>query len=320
MIRAAISYFLASALAITVLGQLLRDRTPLLQLVMFVPVSPIALAALAWDVVLLGRALPVRWLLSLAALGCGVLAFYWQWQPALAPEADSNAEAIRVVQWNTQWGGANRETFEHVLDGIDEQHPDIACLSEAPRMRVLERGWATRHPGWFIAAAGNSSNHVYAYNLVLLSRYPVRMQEEWVLWSGHAALFEVSLPTRILRVLMVDLQSPPLAPRSPSIRQVAQLVAAKAQSAAPIDLVLGDFNTPARFLGFDALAAAGGGYRLASRWSGHWRGTWPASMKLPFFDIDHVWVSQRYRIQSSQFFIGYSDHRGQSVQLAAVKP
>lgn len=172
---------------------------------------------------------------------------------------------------------------------------------------------AEQHPGWSIAAAANSSNpdQGYVYSLTVLSRFPVHKQDEWTLPNGHATLFEVELAARTLRVLMVDLHSSPFAPRSPSIREVAQLVEAHGH----IDLVLGDFNTPARFLGFDALAAAGGGYQLAGRWSGHWRGTWPASMRLPFFDIDHIWVSKRHSIQSSQFFIGYSDHRGQRVDL-----
>jgi endonuclease/exonuclease/phosphatase (EEP) superfamily protein YafD len=297
------------------LGQLLRDRTAVLALIMFVPVLPIALVAIAWDLMLRGRALPIRFLFTAVAMGCGATALSWQWRPALAAEPGSPQSQLRILQWNTQWGGWNRETFEHILDGIEAQHPDIACLSEAPSTHALKRAWAKRHRGWSIAVAADTSDYSYAYRLALLSRYPVQKRAEWVLSSGHAALFEVALPARMLRALVVDLKSAPRAPRSPSIRQAAQLVQAHAGTEAPIDIVLGDFNTPARFLGFDALAAAGGGYRLASLWSGHWRGTWPASLRPPFFDIDHVWVSRRWRIQSSQFFIGYSDHRGQRVDL-----
>lgn len=297
------------------LGQLVRDRTQALALIMFAPVLPIALVAIGWDVLLRGRALPIRFLFTAVALGCGAIALSWQWRPALAPEPGSPETQLRVVQWNTQWGGTNRETFEHVLDGIDAQQPDIACLSEAPDPYALKRAWAKRHPGWSIAVATDVSNPSYAYNLAFLARYPVQRRAEWALYNGHAALFEVALPTRTLRSLVVDLKSSPRASRSPSIRQAAQLVEARARTDAPVDIVLGDFNTPARFLGFDALAAAGGGFRLASLWSGHWRGTWPASMRPPIFDIDHVWVSTRWRIQSSRFFIGYSDHRGQRVDL-----
>jgi endonuclease/exonuclease/phosphatase (EEP) superfamily protein YafD len=80
--------------------------------------------------------------------------------------------------------------------------------------------------------------------------------------------------------------------------------------------VLGDFNTPARFLGFDALAEAGPGYRRAGLWSGQWRGTWPSIVTLPPFDIDHIWVSKRLSVVGSSFFRSRSsDHRGQRVDL-----
>lgn len=315
MLRATLSYAIASALALVVLGHLLRDRTPWLGLIMLVPVLPVALGALGWDVLMRGRSLPVRWLLSVVAVGCSALALSWQWQPALAPEPGAAADPVRIVQWNTQWGGADWETFDRVLDGLDAERPDIACLSEAPNTHRLERAWTKRHPDWFVAAAANSRDAPYAYNLAVLSRYPVQLRDEWTLRNGHAALFEIELRARALRVLIVDLESSPFAPRSPSIRQAAQLAAAQAKQGAPIDVVLGDFNTPARFLGFDALAAAGGGYRLASRWTGRWRGTWPASMRLPLFDIDHIWIGKPWSIESARFFTGYSDHRGQRVDI-----
>ena len=49
----------------------------------------------------------------------------------------------------------------------------------------------------------------------------------------------------------------------------------------PIDLVVGDFNAVSRSIGFDALEAAGDGYRLASRSHLGWRGTWPSPLPVP---------------------------------------
>src|ERR1700761_3099609 len=46
LLRATLSYVLAFALAVAVIGHVLRDRALLLQLIMFVPVWPIALGAL----------------------------------------------------------------------------------------------------------------------------------------------------------------------------------------------------------------------------------------------------------------------------------
>jgi endonuclease/exonuclease/phosphatase (EEP) superfamily protein YafD len=105
-------------------------------------------------------------------------------------------------------------------------------------------------------------------------------------------------------------------PRSPSIRQVAALLEDRARAGQPIDLVLGDFNTPASFLGFDALDRAAGGYRRASLWSGQWRGTWPSVLLFPMFDIDHVFVSTHLGVLDSALFRGPgSDHRAQRADL-----
>lgn len=316
MLRTTITYSLLSALALGTLGQLVRDRAFVLMLFMFVPVLHVAVVACVWDAMLRGRALGVRWLLACVAVGCGAFAVSSLWQPALAPETAGSDARVRLVQWNTLWGGTTPESLAAVLDSIDAQQPDVVCLSEAPRSRRLRRAWDERHPGWNMASVGSRQSQSYWYNLTILTRYPVRMRQEWQLSTGHATLFEVSLPARMLRVLIADLESSPRKPRSPSIRQVAELVNARASSAEPIDLVLGDFNTPARFLGFDALAAAGGGFRRASLWSGEWRGTWPDFVPLPAYDIDHVWVSARWGVLGSRFFGSRrTDHRGQRVDL-----
>jgi endonuclease/exonuclease/phosphatase (EEP) superfamily protein YafD len=80
--------------------------------------------------------------------------------------------------------------------------------------------------------------------------------------------------------------------------------------------MLGDVNTPARLLGFDALAAAGGGLARAALWSGAWRATWPSFVPIPLYEIDHVWVSRSWNVQRASFFSCWgSDHRGQLVEM-----
>jgi endonuclease/exonuclease/phosphatase family metal-dependent hydrolase len=143
------------------------------------------------------------------------------------------------------------------------------------------------------------------------------MRSEWKLARGRLAMFEVEHPLRTLRILMVDLLSSPISPRTPSIRQAAKLIEDRARAGEPIDLVLGDFNTPARLLGFDALQAAAGGFRRASLWSGQWQGTWPSFVPFSPLDIDHVWVNTRLSIRNAAFFTSFdSDHRGQRVDLS----
>lgn len=310
----AVSYSLFGLLVLGLFGQLVRDRSLLLMLAMFVPLGPVALVALLWDVLLLGRALPVKGLLSAVAVGCGVIALAWMWSPASPPELGDERARVRVVQWNTMWGGRNSQAYKRIVDRIDAERPDIVCLSEAPETDRLERSIHRRHPRWSIAAASNSGQSSYWYNLAIVSPYPVELRDLSKLPSGRVAWFEVAHPARLLRIAMIDLVSSPLSPRSPSIVQATQMIEARARSGEPIDLVLGDFNTPARFLGFDALEQAG--FRRAALWSGEWRGTWPSFSPLSIFDIDHVWVSQGLRIRDASFFTTLAtDHRGQRVDL-----
>ena len=77
-------------------------------------------------------------------------------------------------------------------------------------------------------------------------------------------------------------------------------------------MIVGDFNTPSRSLGFDELVAEG--YRLAGWSSAGWRATFPSW--LPVYDIDHIWIAPRSRIGSCEFFNGpWTDHRGQVVRV-----
>ena len=301
---------------LAMVGQLVRDRAVVLMLAMFVPLAPVALVALLWDILLLGHALRLRWLLSAVAVSCGATGVVWLWSPAMAPELGGEQAQLRIVQWNTMWGGRSTPAFTRILDRLDAEQPDIVCLSEAPDLERLARGIRRRHADWSVVAATNEGRGSYWYNLAVVSRYPVALRGVQKLARGRLAWFDVAHPSRVLRIALVDLLSSPLAPRSPSIVQAAQLIDARTKAGEPIDLVVGDFNTPARFLGFDALEHTAGGYRRAALWSGEWQATWPSFSPLSIFDIDHVWVSSRLRIRGASFFTTLAtDHRGQRVDL-----
>ncbi len=72
--------------------------------------------------------------------------------------------------------------------------------------------------------------------------------------------------------------------RLPFLGAIDQICRDAAGAGRSFDVVAGDFNTPSRSIGFDALTAQG--YTLASRAASGWRGTFPAW--LPVYDIDHV--------------------------------
>ena len=121
---------------------------------------------------------------------------------------------------------------------------------------------------------------------------------------------------RRLRLLCVDGQSNPFQSRLPFLVAITDLCRAASAAGRPFDLVVGDFNTPARSLGFDAMMDQG--YTLASKSDAGWRGTFPSW--LPLYDIDHVWLARDLGLGSCTFFNGpHTDHRGQVVRILLPK-
>ena len=306
------------ALAVTVTAQIVRDRTLALALLMCVPIWPLAVSAIVRDVLARGRALRLRWLLLTLGVGAGAFSVALMWCPARASEGTAGPPQVAVVHWNMQWGGARgSESLAEMIRTIEAHRPDVVCMSEAPAESKLQRaiGAASGTP-WRVASVQHSRPSSYWFRLTVLSHQPVVVRRQWQLRTGHAALFEVALQPRAMRILMVDLQSGPLLPRSPTIVEVARIVDDLAASGVSVDVVTGDFNTPGRFLGFDALADAAGGYRRAALWSGQWRATWPARMPLSPLDIDHLWVKRGLDVVSAELFSSpNTDHRGQAAVL-----
>jgi endonuclease/exonuclease/phosphatase family metal-dependent hydrolase len=283
-----------------------------------VPIWPLALAAIVRDVWARGRALPLRGLLLTMGVGAGALSVSLMWCPARAPEGSAEAPRVTIIHWNMQWGGARGPAaLAEMIDTLEAYQPDVVCASEAPAGPGLQRSiGAANASSWRVASVEHSPRSTYWFRLTVLSRHSVTVRRRWELRTGHAALFEVALEPRTLRILMVDLKSDPLLPRSPTILEVARIVDDLAAAGAPVDVVAGDVNTPGRFLGFDALSEAGDGYRRAAMWSGQWRATWPARVPLSSFDLDHLWVRRGLDIASAHLFSSpNTDHRGQVAVL-----
>jgi len=340
-LRFGITSTIVAAIVVLVGAQIIRDRALWLFYCMYVPMWAIAIAAVAWDLLLIGRALPLRFLMLCIGAATGMLAVGMMWAPARVAEGDASQPTLTVLQWNVQWGGLSGPvSLEKIVGEIVARRPQIICLSEAPPQQYFDHYWKLQAgPDWHIASANGNSHSFSWYRLTVLSRAPVRQNGFWPLETGVAALFEVAVPEsplRPLRVLMVDLESEPSVPRTPSLLQVAALVDKHAARGTPIDFVLGDFNTPSRFRGFDAISAAGEGYERAALWSGQWRATWPSRLVLPFrgrdrefrntwrlstLDIDHIWVRSKLDVVAAAIFTNFAvDHRGQTVTVRLPRP
>jgi endonuclease/exonuclease/phosphatase family metal-dependent hydrolase len=315
-LRRAIGYLFTVFLLAGAAAQLVRDQSLAIALLMYVPLAFLSFAAIAWDLALAGHALPRRGLLAILASAIGLFAVGQSYRPALPPDARTTREPIVLVHWNTQWGAHGKTSVRAMFESLAAHDPDIVCLSEAPRYAEVKETWNALRPGYHYATSENGPNHRYQYRMTVISRAPVTLRTEWQLRIGRAALFEIHGPST-LRIVLADFQSSPLLPRSPSLLQLAEIVEEGLRAHRPVDVVAGDFNTPGNFLGFERLSRAGEGYERTALWSGEWRATWPTTLGLPVFDIDHIWVRRPMHVHRSTFFTHPStDHRGQRVVVA----
>jgi endonuclease/exonuclease/phosphatase family metal-dependent hydrolase len=169
------------------------------------------------------------------------------------------------------------------------------------------------------AVIESASGESYWYHMVVFARGPVRREWARAVPGGALAAVTARVRGRDLRLLVADGVSDPFRPRGPFLEAVAEACRTAAAGGRPFDAVLGDFNAPARCLGFDDLAAQG--FRLASKAAGrwHWRGTFPSW--LPLYDIDHVWLGPDCSVLASEPLTGpWSDHRGQTVRIGLPPP
>jgi endonuclease/exonuclease/phosphatase family metal-dependent hydrolase len=196
------------------------------------------------------------------------------------------------------------------------RQPDLIILSEAPPGDWIERLVGDLGPGANFVGIHHDPRSPYWYRLAVCSRWPVRMDRRLPLPGGMGIGVVADIEGRLIRMLVVDGISSPFRSRLPFLRAIARACEEADATGRPFDLVLGDFNTPSRSLGFDELDALG--YRLAGRSARGWRATFPSW--LPIYDIDHVWFRAALRLGSCAFFNGpHTDHRGQVVRVLLPK-
>jgi endonuclease/exonuclease/phosphatase family metal-dependent hydrolase len=316
-------------LALAAVGQLVRDRSLLLAYLFYLPLLPLGLGAVLLDLLFLGRCLPrprfALALLGLAVTGAGVFLLTGRGALDAIP---ANARTVTLLHWNVHWGGGKSRseagTWASLVADMQARAPDIVVLSEAPprpepdRERMeRERRWVMelfQDKGWRTVQRADDTRDDYWWNLTVSSAWPLRVESDAPITHGHVMAVAVEVPDRQLRLLVVDGESNPQCWRVPMLNDVTDLCRRADIEGKPFDVLLGDFNTPSRSIGFDAFAEVAGGYRLGSQAQYGWRGTFPS--ELPLLDIDHVWVHRRLAILDAELFTNRAtDHRGQVVRI-----
>ncbi|HEV2294225.1 MAG TPA: endonuclease/exonuclease/phosphatase family protein [Tepidisphaeraceae bacterium] len=303
-------------------GLVLRDQLRVIAPLIYVPLVPLGAAALVWDIAARGRGLP-KWRFLLGAAGLvAIVAGVWTMTGGGAPAALDTSDApggtpITVLQWNVRWGGGGGgkdgklARWDSICRDIARHAPDIAILSECPSQERLAHLERTLAPSWSTVRSEHDERARYLYRLVVASRWPVTLERESAIPSGRVMQAVVAAPGGDVRVLVVDGESHFRHDRTPRLHAVAQIMRDAEMSGAPIDLVAGDFNAVGRSVGFDAIAEAG--FTSAGAIGRGWRGTWPSM--LPLYDIDHVWVTNRWAItRVDPVANDATDHRGQVVR------
>ena len=223
---------------------------------------------------------------------------------------------VTLLQWNVLWGGGpfrSQRTWAAQRAEIMKRDPDIMILSELPPADWLEQLVDDIGPGANVVGIEHDPRSRYWFRLGVCSRWPIRLEKRMPLPGGVAMSVTCEVrgrrgaaPGRRWQEQSVSIATPLSGGRSP------KSAARRPTEGRPFDVVAGDFNTPSRSIGFDALTAQG--YTLASRSAAGWRGTFPSW--LPIYDIDHVWLGPGLRMRSCTLFTGpSSDHRGQFVSV-----
>jgi endonuclease/exonuclease/phosphatase family metal-dependent hydrolase len=321
VVRLSIALGLATIIVLGLVGQALRDRSVALALLFYLPVLPASIAAVLVDVVRKGRALPrTRFLLgTLGAIGAMCSTIPMIGSGTIGKYEPTDTE-VTLLHWNVLWGGGpfrSERTWAAERAEIRTRDPDLIILSELPRAEWLSLLLDELGPGASCVGTEHDVRSNYWYRIAVCSRWPIRLEKQMPLPGGVAMSVACEVRDRKMRVLVVDGKSNPFASRLPFLEAISKLCRAAASEGRPYDAVAGDFNTPARSIGFDFLTTQG--YTLASRSASGWRATFPSF--LPIYDIDHVWLRPGLRLRSCTVFTGAaSDHRGQFVSVLLNPP
>ena len=315
------SFGLAAVIIAGLAGQMFRDRSAASAILMYLPLLPTSLAAMVIDLARSGRTLPrARFLLTLLGIlggACAAMPMIGSGTIGKFGLADTE---VTLLHWNVMWGGGpfrNERTWAAQRAEMMSRDPDLIILSEPPPPDWLKRLTDEIGAGANVVGIDHERRSPYWFRLGVCSRWPIRREKGMLLPGGAAMSVTADVRGRAMRLLVVDGKSNPFQSRLPFLGAIDQICRDAAREGRPFDVVAGDFNTPSRSIGFDALT--GQGYTLASRAASGWRGTFPAW--LPLYDIDHVWLRPGLRVRSCTLFNGAAtDHRGQFVSLLLAAP
>ncbi len=302
------------------IGHVVRDRTVELGLLMYIPLLPLGLWTILWDLSQMGHSLPnFRFSLTLVGLGIAV----WGSVSMLGTghtQIDLAENSVSILHWNVRWGGRNG--WQSISQDIIQRNPDIAIISETPAKVKLNQLLNQLGKQWSMITYNDKKRNP----LAIYSPWPLQLEDYVKIKNVSAMTVIVTLNNQPLRILAIDsgrnmstkfaIMSREILPRwrTPMLADMTKTIADYQTAGKPIDIIAGDFNALSISLGFEDFDQVAGGYNLAAKFSNDWRGTWKSY--LPLYDLDHVWVHKRFTGLRAKLFTNLkTDHRGQIVNF-----
>jgi len=306
---------------LAMIGQIVRDITVEWAVLMYIPLLPLGLWAILWDLLWLSRR-PSHFRYHLTLLGIGLTLWGSLTMIGMGgAETDSEPTTkVTILHWNVYWGGKKGGWKPEIIPEIVQRQPDITILNETPSKSRLQ---------FLLKKIGGTAimyEETRRNPLAICSSWPMQFERYAKIINARAMTVIVTVHGQPLRVLAIDSKrnmsdklvvlSRPLLPkwRTPMLSSIIKTINAYHAQRKPIDIIAGDFNAISRSRGFDEFATVGGGYHLAAKFSFDWRGTWKSY--LPLYDVDHVWVHKHFQGLKAELFTNRSsDHRGQWLQF-----
>lgn len=306
MLAQLISWSLLLLLTLSLIGQWVRDVTVELGFLLYLPLLPLSVLAVLWDISARGRTLPrLRFALSGLALVAFAVIFSTMKGQAVPPAHATNAAGFSVLHWNVLWGG--NQHWSEFTELMQAQPVDVVLISEPPSM------WELNH--WQQQLSEHSTAEwslLIEWPLAIYSAHPIRKKATLTFSNGMGVLVEVTPPSGLFRILFIDGKRDLSQPRHLLLHSILAYMQLAEAAGQPIHIIAGDFNSLGRSRGFDQWHTAG--YQLAAQQAGQWRGSWPSW--LPLYDIDHIWLHPSLSLQQFHFlFHAKTDHRGQRAQV-----
>jgi hypothetical protein len=307
---------------LALIGQILRDQTLVLTFMMYIPLLPLGLWTIFVDLYQKGFGLPKRFSLSFI----GLILVIWGTISMIGinttqVQAAAN-QTISLLHWNAKSAGLIKyhdqdlrnptimAEWPSIRDQLYQHNPDITILTDPPQVQA-----------WLAQLKGLGDN-MYTFfdtkytGLAIISSWPLKFEHFIKISDGVGFSIVVTANNKNLRFLLIDGNSYLGRLRKYILKDIEQIVIDKHKNGQPVDFIVGDFNALSRSIGFDSYYSMAEGYQLASKHGMIWRGTWPRF--LPLFDIDHIWVSKKFKILDVKTLAQKNiAHRGQLISIYA---